>query len=76
MTVREPWPGRRGAGSVNSLPYDNLRPVNSRANPPGRATVSLRRLLPWLLVLAVIAAGVALAFRFGPGVTPLIDTVR
>ncbi len=68
--------GRARPRSINSLSYDNLRIVNMRSAPSDPRPTTLARLVPWLVVAAVVVAGVVLAFRYAARVTPLIDGVR
>lgn len=47
-----------------------------RSAPPESRSITVARLVPWLLIAALVFAGVFLAFRFSARVTPLIDGVR
>jgi hypothetical protein len=58
------------------MSYDNLRVVNTRSAPPDPPPDGAARLLPWLVVAVAVLAGVVLAFRYGPRITPLIDGIR
>jgi len=44
--------------------------------PPEPPATSSTRLLPWIAVALAVIAGVALAFLYGPRITPLIDGIR
>ncbi|HMN09429.1 MAG TPA: hypothetical protein PKC83_11645 [Gemmatimonadaceae bacterium] len=44
--------------------------------PPEHRPSTLTRLIPWLLLAALVVGGVVLAFRYAGRVTPLIESVR
>ena len=54
---------------------DNLRDVNTRMDGGPEGSATPRRLL-WIILALAIVAGVALAFRFGGLVSPLLDSLH
>ena len=54
---------------------DNLRDVNTRMDGGPESSPTPRRMLWFILALAIVA-GVAFAFRYGGLVSPLLDSVH